>query len=392
MRERHVNILGRADDGRDALMAAALDAPVAALAAWHRWEQLAGDRQRDPVAERWLPLIGWNLRDAALPAGTHARFRDARYGAWASNTRLMSAARPALDALTAEGIRFVLLKGAALVLTSSDAPGLRPIGDVDVLIRIADVPTARRVLDGLGWSAFRHVNERDLLLCHGVDLVKPPHGALDVHWYLLHECCWPGADAPLWQRVRPLSSLGPSAYTLSPADQLLHICLHGLRWSPVHAGHWIADAVQVISANGADVDWRVLVEEARRREMAPQLFHALRAVVDRGHVAVPDDVLRSLESEPVSWRLRWECRLKGRPVVSAGGLFVIWSGWVRSARAARAEGSVPPRWWRYLAAAIGVPSFTALCGRFVLHAWHRIVAPPGPASRARKRPPLVDRS
>lgn len=353
-------------------MTAALDVQDRALDAWQRWERSGVDARADPVAHRWLPLIGWNLRHAPLDHATEAIFRDARRGIWASNVRIVGAARPAVEALHAAGIRTILLKGAVLSHGVYEAPGLRPIGDVDLLIEPGDADAAQRVLFDRGWTPLNNAHPGDRLLAHGLDLRKPPHGAVDVHWYLLHECGWPSVDRALWRRAVPLPSWGPDALTLGAADHLMHICLHGLRWSPVHAGQWVADAVRIIARAGSRLDWDVVVDEARQRRMALQMVEALRVVRVRGRAEVPQRVLDALVKEQASWRERWECRLKGRPVVSAGGLFVIWAGWMRTRRAARAEGASAPPWSRYLAAALGVPSPAAIAQRFATHAWHSV--------------------
>jgi hypothetical protein len=367
-----MDVLGLPDEGRATLMTAALASPDRALDGWRRWERSGADARADPVAQRWLPLIGWNLSHAPLDDATKAMFRDARHEMWASNVRMINASRPALDALHAVGIPTIVLKGAALTNTVYDVPGLRPIGDVDVLVEAEHRGTAQRIVADLGWQPLRRTSPRDLLLAHGLDLRKPPHGALDVHWYLLHECSWPSVDRALWGRARPFPSMGSCALTLSPADQLMHVCLHGLRWSPVHGGHWVADAVRVIASANGSLDWDVVVEEARSRRMQLQMAEALRVVRQWGGAEVPDRVFRALGDHPASWTERMECRLKGRPVVSAGGLFVIWTGWLRTRRAARAEGASVPPWSRYLAAALGVNSPLAIVPRMARHMWHGV--------------------
>jgi hypothetical protein len=393
-----LDVLGLPDEGRDALMTAALGSPERALDAWNRWVQSGADARGDPIAQRWLPLIGWNLKAAPLDAATQALFRDARRGVWAANTRIIDSARPAIDALHAAGIRTLLLKGAALTHGVYDVPGLRPIGDVDLLVEPVHAAAALGVLSGIGWQPQRRIDHRDRLLAHSLNLYKPPHGSLDVHWYVLSECCWPDADRGFWRRARPLPSAGPAALTLSPADQLLHICLHGLRWSPVHAGHWVADAVQVLAHADGALDWDVLLDESRRRRMSLHMLEALRviryAVRHAGGAEVPDTVLQALGNDPVSWRERWECRLKGRPVVSAAGMFVIWAGWRRTREAARAAGVTAPRWSRYLAATVGEDSRGAVATKFALHARHRLAGlfRPGPRRGATTRERLVDQS
>ena len=383
------SILGLPDEGRDALMSAALDPPDVALDSWRRWERSGADARTDPVARRWLPLVGHNLRTAAVAPSARALFVEARRHAWASNLALRAAARPALESLAAAGIRTMLLKGAVLASPPYNEPGLRPIGDVDVLVEPVHARRATRILEESGWVAWRGYSERDLLLAHGLDLQKPPHGALDVHWYLLAECCWAGADVGVWQRAQPMTSVTSTTVVPAPADLLLHVCVHGQRWSPVHAGHWVADAVRVIQTSGERLDWDVVIAEAARRRLGLQMTHALRVVRDRGHVDVPQAVIDMLDQQPVSWRDRLECRFKGRPVVSAGGLFVIWTAWRRSVAGARADGLPPPPWARFLSAALGVATPAALIGRFATHAWTRAAAvfhrapPRGASTRTR---------
>ena len=199
-------------------MSAALDPPDRALEAWRRWERSGADARTDPVARRWLPLIGHNLRDAPVDPPVRALFVEARRNAWASNLRLLDAARPALESLAAAGIRTMLLKGAVVANPPFFEPGLRPIGDVDVLVEPGHARAATSILEELGWVAWRGYSERDLLLGHGLDLVKPPHGALDVHWYLLAECCWAGADEGVWQRAQPMTSVTSTTVVPAPAD------------------------------------------------------------------------------------------------------------------------------------------------------------------------------
>ena len=363
------SILGLPDEGRDALMGAALAPPGAALESWLRFERSGADAQTDPIASRWLPLIGHNLRDAPVAPHARALFVEARRHAWASNLRILDAARPALESLAAAGIRTMLLKGAVLAGAPYGEPGLRPIGDVDVLVESVHARAATRILEESGWLAWRRHRERDLLLAHGLDLRKPPAGALDVHWFLLAENCWEGADLGMWKRALPMTSVASTTLVPAPADLLLHICVHGLRWSPVHSGHWVADAARIIQTAGAQLDWDVVLAEAAQRRLGLQMTQALLLVRERAHVDVPQAVTDALERQPASWRDRIECRLKGRPLVSAGGLFVIWTAWRRSVAAARVDGPKPPSWSGFLAAALGVETRAALRGRLAEHAW-----------------------
>ncbi len=359
------SILGLPDEGRDALMSAALDPPDVALEAWRRWERSGADARTDPVARRWLPLIGHNLRDAPVDPHVRALFVEARRTAWASNLRLLDAARPALESLAAAGIRTMLLKGAVLANPPYNEPGLRPIGDVDVLVEPVHARAATRILEESGWVAWRGYSERDLL-------VRPRSRSEEAAARRARRALVSAGGVLLARRrrrslaTRAADDVGATTVVPAPADLLLHICVHGLRWSPVHAGHWVADAVRIIQTSGERLDWDVVMAEAARRRLGLQMTHALRVVRERGHVDVPQAVIDALARQPASWRDRLECRFKGRPVQSAGGLFVIWTAWRRSAAAARTEGQP-------------TAAVDALSGR---GAWRR---DPGSARRAVRR-------
>lgn len=381
-----MDILGLPDAGRDALIQAALGPPASAPDAWRRWASGRRDPFDDPIALRWLPLVDRNLPEDGVDAPTRRRLRDIRQSLWAANMRTIEGATSAIQALADADVPVVLLKGAALALTVYESPSLRPIGDVDVLIHPEHLMRARGVLDRLGWGLLRPINERDLALAHGIDLRRSPFGTLDVHWYLLHENCWPGVDGPLWERTTPFERDGLRARVLGPADQLIQVCVHGLRWSPVHSAHWLADAAWIIRRAGSGLDWDVFVNEARRRRLGFQLLEALRTAAAVADLQVPANVFDALARLPASRRDRLECRLKGRPVASPGGLFVIWCGWARAAAAAREAGTVPPQWLRYLAAAVGVPSRPRLVPWALGHVWLRLVGRRGPVRQRPQQP------
>jgi hypothetical protein len=363
-------VLGIADEGRDALMRAALARPDAALREWHRWES-SGQQSwaTDPIASRWLPLIARNLEDAPLSDRTRQALREKQREAWAANIRRLTAAFPVLDGFAAEGIPVMLLKGAPLAFCVFETPGLRPLGDIDLLVKPADATAASDILRELGWKPSRPERPHDLMCLHGLDH-RNRDGAIDLHWYLLHECCWPDADLAVWRRARSATMAGHHVLVPSPADQLLHVAVHGLRWSPVHSAHWVADAIQIIRWAGEDLAWDTVVEEAGRRALRYQMHEALAWLRQGWDASIPDHVLHALATPHPGWGERLECRVKSRPRAGFGGLFVIWRNWRRLERSPDR-----PPFVRYLATTIGAPCTRALLSWGVRQLAVRIFTP-----------------
>ncbi len=190
--------------------------------------------------------------------------------AWASAAGLMAAAVPAVRALREAGIEVVLLKGAALAATVYPHLGARPFGDVDLLVRPEEFARTGATLMTIGWTSSSLPGPADAI-AHARSYAGPSRGLIDVHRYLLPDTPWPEVDDPLWKRRVPVSAHGLDAHVLGAADQVLHLCVHGLRWSPVHAATWLADAAWTIRAAGPSLDWAVLVDEARRRRLGHQV-------------------------------------------------------------------------------------------------------------------------
>ena len=357
-------LLGIPDPARDRLLLSALAPRAAALAAWRQWEALAGDREGDPVATRWLPLIGRHLESADLSERSRRRLDEAWRGVWAANIRVWTATEPALDRLDAAGIEWILLKGAALAWTVYESAALRAIGDVDVLVRPGAAARAAALLETDGWRSVHHTPASELDSLHAINYTRVPHGALDLHQYVLRECCWPAADTGLWERS-VIATIGDrSVRVLSPADQLLHVCVHGLRWNPVHSSHWVADAAWIIARADVRLDWPTLAAEAHRRDLAFQVREALALVRRVAGAIVPDGALAALASGRRSWPARIECHVKARPLRRPGGLLLMWYDWRRlrnGRRSARAAGDVG--FARYLAYSMRLPSPRALWSR-----------------------------
>ena len=105
-------------------------------------------RDRCELARR--ERVGPLLYDAVrkkhlLPAEVETALRQSYYLTAACNLRLFAALDQALRALAARGIEVIVLKGAALAQTVYPSVALRPMGDLDVLVRPASVPAARTV-------------------------------------------------------------------------------------------------------------------------------------------------------------------------------------------------------------------------------------------------------
>jgi Uncharacterised nucleotidyltransferase len=299
---------------QELLLRAAVLQGMAALEAWREWRALVEIEALDRASLRLLPQLYRNLVQHGVADPWLGKLKGIYRYAWSRNQLMLGATAGVLAAFRAAGIETLILKGVALSALHYRDRGARPMDDIDVLVPWRHAASAMRLLEGCGWApcvagpAAVHIAYR-----HALGFRTPKGGELDLHWNVLLESCHPGAAASFWRAAVPLEVAGISTKALCPADQLLHVCVHGTRWSSPPPIRWIADAMMVLHSAGDTLDWNRLVEEAARRRLGVTAERALAYLVARLEAPVPVDVLARLRAMP-RWRFeRLEYHAKSRP-------------------------------------------------------------------------------
>jgi hypothetical protein len=219
------------------------------------------------------------------------------------NLRLFHKLEDVVGHLTAGGVSVILLKGAALVQTVYRNASVRPMGDLDLLVRKEDVPTALRVLSALGYepaqAEFR--TGYDFTYRNYVILVKPEEvrAPIDIHWSLFAPRYYQHA-VPMdwfWQTALPVHIGNASAWVLGPEAQVLHLCGHLL----LHHGSekrlrllWLHDVAEVIAFYQEQIDWNQVLARARAYDLLLSAQQILTRVGDEWHAPIPPAVLERL--------------------------------------------------------------------------------------------------
>lgn len=302
-----------------------------------RWAAL---RTRHPLDEitsrkprRLLPLVEDGLRREHAPAdlvdrdvleeeyATAARDHDVRLASFA----------PVIETLRDEGVDVVVLKGVALALTYYETPALRPMVDVDILIRPRDLGTTMRALEALGWMPRAPLPQNHVRRRREVDYRGPADERLDVHWHLHPALMGPGDgitnDEPFFARAVPLKVGTATSAMLDPTDQFLHVLVHGASTGWRTHPLWVADAVTMIE-RGPELDGDRFVALARESNIALPIVRALAYLSHRfGRVPSFDGADPMVELTPLARRaLLRQRRLYAQ--VAYGWKAPTWLRWV----------------------------------------------------------------
>lgn len=283
---------------QDLLLRAALLPARDALEAWGQWKQATGAAALDPASWRLLPLLYRNLQIHGVEPQSLQLYRRAYERTWAENQFMFEHAAALARKLHDAGIDVLFLKGVALAHVFYADPALRPMSDIDILIRPGQIAAATAVCRQLGWRPL--FEPGDLFpLDQGVHFTLGTEFQLDLHWRAFWEFRPSISDDILWDQAIPFRIGAMPARSLNATALLLHVCMHGTQRGELSSIRWAADAMTILRSQHP-VDWNMLVDQAAQRRYTQHMLDTLRYLKQTLDAPVPDAALDSLGRSPTT--------------------------------------------------------------------------------------------
>ncbi len=297
------------------LLKAALLPLSEALTYWQHWKKARSLDRLDTAApdllpaifdpldndsQRLMPLVYRHLEKSGDPLIPHL-WGIYRY-TWMNNQRFMVKVQQVVGALQSAGIDTMVLKGIPLSLRYYGDMGVRLMSDLDVLVPTDCAADAIRVLSqkplDLRWSEYEY-KYRHLL--HAMHLFDANKVDVDLHWNLMSQHAYAGADKPFWAAGEPLT-LTPAltTHTLSPTHQLFHNLIHGFAWGMTPAIRWVADSYVLYQQPGVAIDWHELLDLAQAFRLGFPVRQSLRLLQADFRLELPIDVVSRLNGLTLS--------------------------------------------------------------------------------------------
>lgn len=253
-----------------------------------------------------LPWLVARLQESQIevPEDVNGRLQTINEASRERTGSMLSACTEILDALHQAGIQAVLLKGAVLSPIYYPDPFLRPLADLDLLIRPQDLAASREImLRQLGYRYYSRSAEDEVYLrgerqenIWAPDNVHP----VEIHFALreeyagigleLAEIMWrESEERPYWQNT--------CACIPNPAALLLHVCAHTSSDWLIQRGRLMhIDDIRKLCAQMQPGDWSTfgrLVQPGSARFIYP----ALAFVNNYVSLPLPEPLINSLREE-----------------------------------------------------------------------------------------------
>lgn len=228
------------------------------------------------------PLLYWHLRSVcgAVPEAIMRTLSGLYVHSRLANQVRSQALGRILSAFAQANLEALVLKGGALMHLLYPDPALRPMSDLDLLVRRADVPRAREVLADLGFQGAPSQGRFDKSLPTLGGYIEGVWVGIELHDNLFERgygasYAFEDLSQPL---TFPLGASGQTAQTLSYEDTLWHLCEHlrfhttvFLPWRLI----WVVDIAGMLERFADRLDWDYLIQKRRTTFDILPLVHAL---------------------------------------------------------------------------------------------------------------------
>lgn len=254
---------------------------------------------------RLICLLSYHLRTADLsvfvPQVVLQKLQSLNFVNLARNMLLQDGLSELLSAFNREGIPVIVLKGAALLGSVYQDISLRPMSDLDILVKLQHLHRAEAIALSQGYVHFWERSTRDDAKIIGRHLPNLMHIEkrimLEIHHHIVDLKDPYHFDlSGFWARAWPIKMLGASALTLAPEDLLIHLGINFLldrRYGSNAALGQLCDISEVI-LHYSELDWDLVEKVAEEHGIASGLHFVLYACEQLLHTRVPASILPRL--------------------------------------------------------------------------------------------------
>ncbi len=202
-----------------------------------------------------------------------------------------------LSALHRENIPVIPLKGAYLAEHVYGNIAVRPMRDVDLLVKQEDLWGVEKILTemsyvrifpGKGEDASRHVEYQQAQL--GI--------RVEIHWDLVPEATGVRVDIQnLWNRTKPATVAGVGVAAMSPEDLLLHLCIHASDHVFEMGLRLVCDISETLRHYQREIDWVCIQQRAQLWRVNNCTYANLWLAKKLLGAPIPNHLLDSLKSQ-----------------------------------------------------------------------------------------------
>lgn len=270
------------------------------------WDEIIQESDRHRV----IPLLYHHLRllgmDALLPASVEEELQEIYLQSSWWNMQRYHELSKIIRLLKHDGIPVILLKGIALAELVYESIALRPMTDIDLLVKAEDIWKIDKALSRLGYEGniSQYSESYEPRIEHVTYVNKHAHtdtpSVIDVHTRIFEL-----SDLDPWINASRVTIDSTDALMLGAEDLLLHLCAH-IDYDLLRCGEsrllcWY-DIAEVLKHYKEELDWDYVIQTSQEQQVGKAVHRILRSTVEWFDVHVPAEALQQFADDnlPIS--------------------------------------------------------------------------------------------
>jgi len=235
-----------------------------------------------------------------IPVDVRNRLREAYRNLATMNTSLFFDVLKVLKSLADNQLPVIALKGPSLAKNIYGDIALRPMSDMDLLVKEEDLVRAGRTLLTLGYQQYFPAWESVLKTYHHLPPFTNKSGTIiELHWNIVTPDSSIKVDLDgLWERACLIRVDNVEVRAFSPEDLFLYLCIHacfhlqtGLDLIP------LCDMAGLMKTSADKIDWQIVIERATRWGGQKCVYLMLLLVRELLGAAPPDKVMSEIKPD-----------------------------------------------------------------------------------------------
>lgn len=275
------------------------------------WTALAQTLGRERLAPLFHDWIGRFPKVAAsVPKDFLEGIKYSYYQTAVRNTLLKEETKTLLQMLVQHRIPFILHKGIHLAETLYGSPALRPMTDVDLLVRHEDKERVNGLLRATKFNTLIADLHTDIINTARFGFVQTEPSRRILR---------------MWRGARPSVFENLPVRTLALEDQLIALCIHLAFNHRLEGLLWHADLVRFVRRFQGQLDWDEATALAGDYESGKSVYYCLKYLKDRWQAEIPMPILEKLKPRRRGWLERTMARRiwRGKPLGKLGYFFSL---------------------------------------------------------------------
>ena len=305
------------NESQELLLKVALGStPESRLRAWHQWKKIKSTDEIERNESKIFPTI-YKFLSSHLKEDTFLKKVKGHYlHSWYINQHLVHEAIPIIKELQNAGIKVMIIKGISLYNSVYEDLGARSVGDIDILIPTRDAPRAIKIMELNGWKSNSNLPWEPLLI-HAYGFFNSKGQSIDLHWHLLHQCCYDNADNLFWGKAEKITFFSIEVYGLCYTDMLFQCCVHATLYTKDRPNNYnFIDAHHIIRDHGGAIEWDRLIHLCKECSLILPVYYVLHYMKNEYDIPIPDKVILELQNAQLASSERLEYNLVSNIPVS----------------------------------------------------------------------------